>query len=288
MSGEVDSGVRVNGTVGPAARAATPPLVDVRGLCVTYEAGAKAAPALRDFSLTLAAGELVALVGPNGSGKTTLVRALTGVVRPLAGEARICGDDVRVLSQRELARRVAVVPQAPVLPDGFTALDAVLMGRTAHLRLLESEGPRDVDIARRAMMATDTWALAARPVGELSGGERQRVVVARALAQETPVLLLDEPTAHLDIGHQAAALELMRALCRTQGKAVLAAVHDLTLAAQYGDRLVMLQAGATVAAGAAADVLQPPLLEQVYGARVDVFPHPETGKPVVAPRPPQA
>ncbi len=248
-----------------------------------YEGAGRRVVALREISLDVAAGDIVALVGPNGSGKTTLVRALTGVVRPLAGEARVCGDDVRSLPQRELARRVAVVPQEPVLPEGFTALDAVLMGRTPHLRLLESEGQADVEAARRAMLATGTWVFAMTPVGDLSGGERQRVVVARALAQETPVLLLDEPTAHLDIGHQASVLGLVRSLCRSQGKAALAVVHDLTLAAQYADRLVLLASGSVAAEGGAHDVLRADLLGRVYGTRVDVFPHPETGKPVVAP-----
>ncbi|MBI2913924.1 MAG: ABC transporter ATP-binding protein, partial [Chloroflexi bacterium] len=160
-----------------------------------------------------------------------------------------------------------------------------MLGRAPHLGLLQGEGPADLEAARRAMLATDTWRLAGRRIGELSGGERQRVVVARALAQEAPLLLLDEPTAHLDIGHQAGVLELMLSLCRSQGKAVLAAVHDLTLAAQYCQRLVMLHRGAVVAQGEPRDVLRPELLERVYEARVQVFPHPGTGRPVVAPRP---
>jgi iron complex transport system ATP-binding protein len=156
------------------------------------------------------------------------------------------------------------------------------MGRAPHLRLLQQEGAADFAIARRAMLATETWDLAERPVGELSGGERQRVVVARALAQETPVLLLDEPTAHLDIGHQGGVLELMRGLAGG-GKAVLAVVHDLSLAAHYCDRLVVLKAGRVVAAGTPGDVLRPALLREVYGVPVAVVPHPQTGRPVVAP-----
>jgi iron complex transport system ATP-binding protein len=178
---------------------------------------------------------------------------------------------------------VAVVPQDPVLPPAFSALDCVLMGRTPHLRLLQQEGPRDIEIARRAMLATEAWLLADRPVGELSGGERQRVVVARALAQETPVLLLDEPTAHLDIGHQGAVLDLMRTFTRRDGKAVLAVVHDLTLAAHYCDRIVVLRDGAIAAEGAPAEVLTPDLLRSVYGVSIAVFPHPDTGRPVVVP-----
>ena len=269
----------------PGGRPSTLPgrasLLEVRGLTVAY--GSRLA--LRDVSLELAPGELLGLVGPNGSGKTTLIRAVTAVVPPLAGEIRIAGDDADRLPQRELARRVAVVLQNPQLPEAFTTLDAVLMGRTPHLRLLQTEGPADLEAARRAMVATDTWALAHRRIAELSGGERQRVVVARALAQEAPILLLDEPTAHLDIGHQAAVLELMLSLCRAEGKAVLAAVHDLTLAAQYCHRLVMLHQGLVVAEGSPSEVLRPALLERIYQARVYVFPHPQNGRPVVAPRP---
>ncbi len=258
------------------------PLV-AQGVTVAYTSAGRQIIALRDASLSLAPGELVGLVGPNGSGKTTFLRAATGIVRPAAGVIRVLGDAVASLRQAEIARRVAVVPQTPLVPDGFTVLEVVLMGRTPHLRLLQNEGLSDLEKARRAMRLTDTWTLAARPVGELSGGERQRVVLARALAQDTPVLLLDEPTAHLDIGHQASVLGLVRSLCRTEGKAALTVGHDLTLAAQYCDRLVMLLAGAVVAEGSPAEVLQPGLLRQVYGASVEVFPHPGSGRPVVAP-----
>jgi iron complex transport system ATP-binding protein len=257
----------------------------VHALTVAYTSGKRSLVALRDLSLALAAGELVGLVGPNGCGKTTLIRAVTKIVKPVSGEVQLCGDEVGFLPQAEIARRVAVVPQEPLLPEAFTALECVLMGRTPHLKLLENEGARDFNAARAAMERTGTWQVADRRVDELSGGERQRVVVARALAQETPVLLLDEPTAHLDIGHQASVLGLMRALCRDEAKAVLAVVHDLTLGAAYCDRLVMLRPGGTVAAeGRAEEILRPLLLEEVYGAAVDVFPHPRTGRPVVAPR----
>ena len=240
-------------------------------------------PVVRDVSLSLAPGETVGLIGPNGSGKTTLVRAATRVLRPIAGRVLLDGRDTSHMRPHEIASLVAVVPQDPVLPPAFTALDCVLMGRTPHLRLLESEGPRDIDAARRAMASTDTWRLADRRLGELSGGERQRVVVARALAQETPILLLDEPTAHLDIGHQASVLSLVKGIAATQSKAVLAVVHDLTLAGQYCDRLILLRDGRIAATGSPAEVLEPSLLEDVYGLHVTVFPHPSTGLPVVAP-----
>ena len=193
------------------------------------------------------------------------------------------GDDALRLPPKEVALRVAVVPQNPQLPPAFTALELVLMGRTPHLKLLQGEGQGDLLAVRRAMLATDTWELAGRRIGELSGGERQRLLVARALAQETPLMLLDEPTAHLDVGHQAATLRLMARLCRSEGKAVLAAVHDLTLAAQFCNRLVMLHQGRVIVEGAPGEVLTRERLRQVYGASLHVLSHPVTGRPVLAP-----
>ncbi|MCH8920408.1 MAG: ABC transporter ATP-binding protein [Chloroflexi bacterium] len=251
----------------------------MRGLTVAY--GARVA--LRDVSLSLPVGELLGLVGPNGSGKTTLIRAVSGVVAPQAGGVSLDGDDALRLSPKEVALRVAVVPQNPQLPPAFTALELVLMGRTPHLKLLQGEGQGDLRAARGAMLATDTWELAGRRIGELSGGERQRLLVARALAQETPLLLLDEPTAHLDVGHQAATLRLMARLCRSEGKAVLAAVHDLTLAAQFCHRLVMLHQGRVIVEGTPGEVLTRERLRQVYGASLHVLSHPVTGRPVLAP-----
>jgi iron complex transport system ATP-binding protein len=267
----------------PARLLGEQPLLAVEGVTVAYRPGGREIVALRDVSLTLSRGEIVGLVGPNGSGKTTLVRVVTRVVPPTAGSVTLGGRDVVQMRQPELARLVGVVPQEPVLPPAFTALECVLMGRTPHLRLLQNEGAQDIEIARRAMISTATWSLADRRLGELSGGERQRVIVARALAQESPVLLLDEPTAHLDLGHQAAVLELMRRFADNDGKAVIAVAHDLTLAARYCDRLVMLQNGSVVATGLPSEVLTKERLHSVYGASVDVFPHPQTGRPVVAP-----
>lgn len=267
-------------TVTDAAPAASVEAFDVS---VVYSAEDRPVRALSGFTGRLEGGEIVGLVGPNGSGKTTLVRAVTGVVALASGRVSVLGDDISTLTARDLARRVAVVPQTPALPESFRALDCVLMGRTPHLSLLENESAADVAIAREAMMATDVWPFAERAVGELSGGERQRVVIARALAQQTPILLLDEPIAHLDIGHQADVLEMARRLCSQEGKAILAIVHDLTVAAQYCDRLIMLNKGEVVREGHPSDVLREDVLAEVYGTRAIVFPHPQTGLPVVAP-----
>jgi iron complex transport system ATP-binding protein len=258
-------------------------MLQIRNLTLAY--GERLA--LRDVSLSLARGELLGVVGPNASGKSSLIRAITNVVPPQRGEVWLDGSPVRRLSQREMARRVAVVPQNPTLPEAFTTLEVVLMGRTPHLGLLQSERRADWAAVRRALEQTDALELTERRIGELSGGERQRVVVARALAQETPLLLLDEPTAHLDVGHQATVLELVLRLCRSDGadgpKAVLAVVHDLTLAAQYCDRLAMLSEGRLVALGSPQEVLSPQALASVYRTQVSVFPHPLTGRPVVTP-----
>jgi iron complex transport system ATP-binding protein len=260
-------------------------LLAVDGVSVAYRRGSRLIEAVKHVSLSVLAGEVVGLVGPNGSGKTTLIRAITGGLKPSAGRIELEGEDVNRLPQAERARRVAVVPQNAALPDAFNALEVVLMGRTPYLRFLQNETSHDIEAARRAMEQTSTWDLADRAMGELSGGERQRVVLARALAQDTPLLLLDEPTAHLDIGHQGATLGLVRRLCVNEAKGVLAVVHDLTLAAQYCDRLVLLKDGEVAAEGACESTLRQDVLERVYGARVVVFAHPDTGRPVVAPSP---
>jgi iron complex transport system ATP-binding protein len=270
----------------PTVSDAAPALcVEAHDVSVVYSGDDRPVRALSGFTGRLEGGEIVGLVGPNGSGKTTLVRAITGVVALASGRLSVLGNDISTLTARELARRLAVVPQTPALPESFRALDCVLMGRTPHLSLLQNESATDVEIAREAMMATDVWPFAERAIGELSGGERQRVVIARALAQQTPVLLLDEPIAHLDIGHQAGVLEMARTLCSREGKAILAIVHDLTVAAQYCDRLIMLNKGEVVREGHPSDVLREDVLAEVYETRAIVFPHPQTGLPVVAPSP---
>jgi len=240
---------------------------------------------LRGVNLAVAAGEVVALVGPNGCGKTTLVRAITGVIRPQRGEARLAGEDASALSTRERARRVAVVPQAAPLPPGFSALEQVLLGRTPYLGLFASEGPGDLAASRHAMLATDCWSLAERPVDELSGGERQLVLLARALAQEPRILLLDEPTSHLDPGHQVRTFQLAARLGRELGLAVLAAVHDLTLASLFADRIALMEQGRIGLEGRPEEVLRPDVVERVYGSPVVVVRHPTTGRPVVLPDP---
>lgn len=238
--------------------------------------------ALEGVDLAVAAGEWVALVGPNGAGKTSLLRALAGTV-PSSGTVAVGGRPRRGMPRRRWARLVAAVAQHPVLPAAMTAAEYVLLGRTPHLGYLAAEGAADVAAALSALERLDAGALASRPLGSLSGGERQRVVLARALAQDPEVLLLDEPTASLDIGHQQQVLDLVEGLRRERGIAVVAALHDLTLAAQYADRLVLLDGGRVVADGAAAAVLTPEALARFSGARVTLLRGP-AGEMVVAPR----
>jgi iron complex transport system ATP-binding protein len=219
---------------------------------------------------TVEDGEWVALIGPNGAGKTTLLRAVAGLVRP-RGCVRVGGSAVDALGRRELARRVALVPQTPLMPPEMTVAEYVLLGRTPHLGYLAGESRRDREAADRALVRLDLTRFAGRRLGTLSGGERQRAVLARALAQEAPVLLLDEPTSSLDIGRGQQALELVDSLRREESLTVLSAMHDLTLAAQYADRLLLLDGGRLVAGGAPADVLRPELIAEHYGAEVRVL-----------------
>ena len=256
-------------------------MLSVQGVHFGY--GSK--PVLQGLGLHLDRGEMVGLVGPNGSGKSTLLKLVSGVLRPQGGAIFIKEQDTQLLSTRQWARLVAVVPQNPVVPAHFTALEMVLMGRTPHLGLLQWEGTGDTEAVERAMRLTRCWELAHQPMGKMSGGERQRVLIARALAQEAPLLLLDEPTASLDLVYQTHTFDLVQQLQRTQGLTVLVAIHDLTLAAQYCHRLALLHRGAIHAEGHPEEVLTPEQLRTVYGAEVVLVCHPVTGLPVVLPVP---
>ena len=241
------------------------------------------APVLQGLDMEVHEGEMVGVVGPNGSGKTTLLRLISGVLQPSAGRIRVNASALEELPSSQRAKLVSVVPQNPTLPLGFTVLELVLMGRNPHLGLLQWEGRRDLEIAAHAMQLTDSDHLAQRDLTTLSGGERQRAVVAMALAQEAPVLLLDEPTASLDLPHQTGVMDMVRSVQEERGGAVVVAMHDLTLAAQYCDRLVMLADGSSYADGPPGVVLTTENISQVYGAEVLVVPHPVGGTPVVLP-----
>lgn len=235
---------------------------------------------LRGLDLDVPTGTLTALAGPNGVGKSTLLRLIAGVLRPPSGRICVTGMDVASLSARERARLVAVVPQSPELPRGTAALEVVLMGRNPHLGLLSWEGADDVEAALGAMRRTECQEFIDRPVHQLSGGERQRVALAMALAQDTPVLLLDEPTANLDLTYQPAIMRLLRDLAAS-GQTVVTAVHDLTLAAQFCDAMALMWDGRVRAFGPPEEVLTPENIKQAYGADVTVIKNPRTGRPVV-------
>ena len=235
---------------------------------------------LSDISLEVVPGEVLGIVGPNGCGKSTLIKGITKVIPLVGGDILLDDKSLLKLPQNEIARCIAVVPQAASLPEAFTAFEIVMMGRTPHLGFLRYEGQKDIDIVIKAMELTDTAHLSERRAGELSGGERQRLTIARALAQQPEIILLDEPTSHLDINYQIETLELISGLCKSEGLAVLAALHDLNLAAQYCDRIIMLDGGRIFAEGSPCEVVTAFNVKQVYGADVCISTHPINKLPV--------
>jgi iron complex transport system ATP-binding protein len=232
-----------------------------------------------DVDLLVEPGDWVAVVGPNGAGKTSLLHAVAGLI-PAGGHLRVGGVDPATASRRQMARLVALMPQRPVVPEGMTVRELVSLGRTPHLRRFGSESAVDRDAVVRTLERLDLVELADRPAADVSGGELQRVVLGRALAQEPQVLLLDEPTSALDIGHQQSVLDLVGSLRLQDELTVVAAMHDLTLAGQYGRRVVLLHQGRVVADATPTEVLRPALLSEVYGARVEVL-HRDAGPAVL-------
>jgi iron complex transport system ATP-binding protein len=244
--------------------------------------------AVREVTVGVRPGEVVGVIGPNGSGKTTLVRVASRTLRPRTGTVLAAGRDLYGIPAREAARLVAVVPQELAPTFGFTVLEIVLMGRAPYMSPWGGGGPRDYQRARDAIEVAGVQHLADRPVTDLSGGEKQRTVLAQALAQDAPILLLDEPTTHLDPGHVVTILETVRRLAVGEGVAVLAVFHDLNLASSYCDRLVALSDARVVAEGPPEEVITPEFLRGIYGIEAEVHPHFATGRPVVLPGPPLA
>lgn len=251
--------------------------VVVQGVSFRYGA----LPTLSDVSFAIERGEMVGLIGPNGSGKSTLLRTITRVLEPESGEVQIAGKNLRRYRPSDLARRIAVVAQDDVLNFEFTVRDVVLMGRHPYLRRFEREGPKDLALVNQALQVTRTDHLADRLVTEVSGGERQRVAIARALVQEPEILLLDEPTSHLDINHQVEIFDLLKRQNVDHGLTVLAVLHDLNLAALYCKKLIMLSDGRIAAMGAPWEVISQELIQQVYGADVVISRHPRSNTPLV-------
>ncbi len=224
---------------------------------------------VEDVSLELGRGEWLGLIGPNGAGKSTVLRAIAGLL-PYSGRIEVDGKDVARHDRRGLASRIAFVPQAPLIPDDMPVGEYVLLARTPYLGRLGGERSDDLDVAAEALDRLDLANFSRRRLGTLSGGERQRVVLARALAQRADLLLLDEPTSSLDLGHQQQLLELVDELRHERGLTVVCAMHDLTLASQYVERLVLLHGGCAVAQGSPSEVLTPQAIVEYYGAVVHV------------------
>ena len=239
-------------------------------------------PVVVDLDEHVATGEWLCVIGPNGAGKSSLLRAIAGLVQ-YAGSIRAAGREVAELDQREVARHVAFVPQDPMLPADMSVVDYVLLGRNPYVSTFGRESTRDRHVVASLIDDLALGMYARRMLGTLSGGERQRVVIARALAQEAPVLLLDEPTSALDLGHQQHALELVDRLRRERNLTVMSAMHDLTLAGLYSDRLLLLHLGVGVARGAAHDVLRSETLAEFYGVSARVI-HEADGTVVVVPQ----
>ncbi|MGH2662655.1 MAG: ABC transporter ATP-binding protein [Actinomycetota bacterium] len=254
--------------------------VELCAVSVAYDG----VPVLEGLTSRFTAGSWVGLIGPNGAGKTTLLRAVAGLL-DFDGDIRLQGVSVASLNRRRISRLVAYLPQRPVIPEAMTVADYALLGRTPYIPYLGSESVRDREIVAGVLRRLELEGFARRPLGSLSGGEVQRAVLGRALAQQAPLLLLDEPTSALDVGHQQQVLELVDELRAEHDLTVLSAMHDLTLAGQFADRLLLLAAGRAVAEGPAREVLTEKIILDHYGARVRLVDEPGGGVVVVPTRP---
>jgi iron complex transport system ATP-binding protein len=252
----------------------------VKGLTKAFQQGD---PVLYRLDLSIDSGEIFGIIGPNGSGKTTLLRLIAGYLKPEGGAIWIKGEPQKSYARRRLARIVAFVPQESHVAFSFSVMEVVLQGRYPYLGRLGFESDEDLDVVRWAMEITDTFEFRDRVVGDLSGGERQRVVIARALAQEPEILLLDEPTSFLDIKHQVKIHELLRRLNREQGVTVISVLHDLTMASTYFDRLCLLHEAGVQRIGTPAEVIQYPLIREVYDTEVYIDINSVTGRPYIIP-----
>lgn len=252
-----------------AAERGAVPAVKLQGISAAYRATGGLRAVLREVDLDVAEGELLALLGANGSGKTTLLRVVAGSLAPAGGTIELFGRPVGDWSRGELARAVAVLPQSTELPDGFRVSEVVNLGRIPHARRAFAADPDDERAVAAALRDADAEELANRPVRELSGGERQRVLLALALAQEPRLLLLDEPTLHLDLAHQLGLVQLLRRLRGTRRLTVIAVLHDLNLAAGLADRVVLLHEGRVVAAGRGDRAIDPELARGAFGVAID-------------------
>lgn len=257
----------------------TTPVLEARRLAVGYDRH----PVLADLDLRIERGTVTTFLGANGCGKSTLLKTLGRVLQPQSGEVLLDGEPIRRRPGRAVARRLAILPQSPVAPAGTSVLDLVLRGRNPHQSWARPWTAEDAAVAEQAIAATGLTDVAHRDVASLSGGQRQRAWIALVVAQQADTLLLDEPTTYLDLTHQLDVLRLVRRLNRERGSTVVMVLHDLSLAARYSDRLVVLHDGGVAADGTPQDVLTPALLERAFGLHARVVPDPVTGTPMVVP-----
>ena len=257
----------------------TAPALLADGLSVGYD-GPRV---FRDLSLAIEPGTVTTLIGPNGCGKSTLLKAFGRLLAPAAGSIGLEGTPIRGLSAREVARRLSILPQKPVTPAATTVRDLVMRGRHPHQTLLRPWTPRDAAAVDEAIAATGMTELADREVTALSGGQLQRAWIALVLAQDTPVILLDEPTTFLDLSHQLEVLRLVRRINAEKGSTILMVLHDLSLAARFSDRLIVLHEGAVLADGDPWQVVTPEVLATAFGLEALVIPDPASGRPLVVP-----
>ena len=266
-----------------APTAPTAPAAPARLGAENVSVGYGADPVVRDLTLDVPDGLVTTIVGPNGCGKSTLLRTMARLLRPTRGRVRLDGRAIEDVGTREVSRRLALLPQSPLAPDGLLVRDLVGRGRHPHQRWFRQWSPSDEDVVERALRVTDTWDLRDRAIDRLSGGQRQRAWIAMTLAQDTDLVLLDEPTTFLDLAHQVEVLDLVTRLNRERGRTIAMVLHDLNLAARYSDLLVVMKDGAVVTQGPPGEVITAELLGDVFGLRADVLADPRTGLPVVVP-----
>jgi iron complex transport system ATP-binding protein len=250
------------------------------GLHLTYESVTVAT----DLDIAIPRGSLTMIIGPNGCGKSTLLKALSRMLKPARGTVLLDGDDIHTLPTKAVARRLGLLPQSPVAPDGITVADLVSRGRYPYQQLLRQWSRDDEVIVNEAMAATGVSHFAQRGVDELSGGERQRVWLAMVLAQQTGTLLLDEPTTYLDLAHQLDVLELCESIRSARDMTIVVVMHELNLAVRYADHLIVMRDGRVEAVGSPAEIVTEELIERTFGLPCQVVPCPETGKPMIVPR----
>jgi iron complex transport system ATP-binding protein len=253
------------------------PIIEIINLDFSYEDN----QVLRNISLNISSGKITGIIGPNGSGKSTLLKLMSGIYRPQHGSVKVDGQLLSLWKRKELAQKIAVVPQDAYLPFTYTVSEMIMMGRTPYLGFFEMEKDKDYQIAEDMMRLTHTLAFGERNFEQLSGGERQRVLIARALVQEPEILLLDEPTTHLDIDHQVEIMDLIAKLNQEKGLTVVLVTHDLNIASFYSHQLAFIKNGALVAEGKPSEVITRENISTVYGLEVLILPHPKTGIPLV-------